>query len=73
MRLVQRLKDEGFLRPGRGTKLEREDSSAQLAKREQMYCNPLTLIGHCVSISGFLLASLGLMILTDMGGQYESR
>lgn len=56
-KLVQRLEGEGFLRPLRGSKFERLDSPAQLAKKEQMYCNPMTLVGHCVSPQNFHVPS----------------
>lgn len=47
--IVQRLKGEGFLQPAQGGKLNRIDSPAVAARRKQIYCNPMTLIGHCVS------------------------
>lgn len=52
-KLVQRLEDEGFLRPLGGLRFARIESPVQLAKKEQMYRNPMTLVGHCVSQQNF--------------------
>ncbi|KAI4252537.1 MAG: hypothetical protein L6R42_007918 [Xanthoria sp. 1 TBL-2021] len=50
-KLVQRLKKEGFLQPVlpvKGNALVRSNSPAQAEKRQRLYGNPMSLIGHCV-------------------------
>ncbi|KAL8916604.1 MAG: hypothetical protein Q9208_008417 [Pyrenodesmia sp. 3 TL-2023] len=60
-RLLQRLKDEGFFQVARNGRLQFAESQNQAAKRQQIYCNPMTLIGHCVS--GLPIATVDLVIL----------
>lgn len=50
IQLVQRLKSEGFLKPARGGKLVRIDTAEQIDRRQQNYCDPMTLVSHCVRV-----------------------
>ncbi|KAL9015039.1 MAG: hypothetical protein Q9173_000337 [Seirophora scorigena] len=53
--LVQRLKSEGFLKPARGGKLVRIDTAEQIDRRQQSYCDPMTLVSHCLRPSSGLM------------------
>ncbi|KAL8748779.1 MAG: hypothetical protein Q9184_007094, partial [Pyrenodesmia sp. 2 TL-2023] len=45
--LLERLKDDGFFQVARSGRLKLAESPSQAARRQQVYCNPMTLIGHC--------------------------